>query len=535
MIALEAWLRAFASPGLPPVQHRPRIDRRLAPHAEIARTRIVLEIPRSRRGRVRPGPRRSEQALERPVPASILRTARTLGAVLLLATCKKDPDEGVRDPPSSPANASGPAPALAGPPPSMHPAPGPPEVALELVASDLVAPTDLATAPDGTIVVLEQQGAILRLQGEALQPFGDISDRVVPLAEGYDERGLLGMAFHPRYPAEPRVFLYYSAPRPSGAPRRVDHVNVLSEFRVEDGQLDPDSERELLSLPWPALNHNGGTAEFGPDGMLYLSMGDGGGALDTGQGHPRIGNGQDFKTLMGSILRIDPDARTDDLPYGIPPDNPFASARAGRGEIWAYGLRNVYSFSFDPKTGMLVAGDVGQELYEEVDVIERGRNYGWNIREGPSCLNPDRPTKPLESCADVGAHGEALEEPVAFYAQPESEHAERSVVHGISVIGGEVYRGTAIPELEGAYVFGDWTRVMGRPEGMLIVARPDEDWTLHRLPVQGIGTVHIGRYVRGFGHDRAGELYLLTSDRAGTTGRTGRVWRIAPSGDAGRP
>jgi glucose/arabinose dehydrogenase len=472
----------------------------------------------------------SERALRGSVSALILRLALTLTTALPLVTCKKDPDDGVHDRATASPVATAPAPAPDGPPPSMHPPPGPPAVVLELVASDLVAPTDLVTAPDGTMVVLEQAGTMRRLAGETLEPFGDISDRVVPLKEDYDERGLLGMAFHPRWPADDRVFLYYSAPLRSGSKRRYDHTNVLSEFRVKDGRLDASSERELLSLPWPAPNHDGGTLMFGPDGMLYVSMGDGGLASDVGRGHPPMGNGQDYTTLMGSILRIDPDARTGTLPYGIPPDNPFVGTHEGRDEIWAYGLRNPYSFSFDTKTGMLVAGDVGQDIYEEIDVIERGRNYGWSIREGPSCLNPERPTQPKPECPDEGEHGEPLEEPVAFYAQPDSEQAEQSTVHGISVIGGEVYRGTAIPDLEGAYVFGDWSRAMDRAEGMLMVARPDDDWSLHRLPVQGISTVHIGRYVRGFGRDRSGEIYVLTSDRKGTTGRTGRIWRIAPAG-----
>lgn len=459
--------------------------------------------------------------------------SRTCALLLCLAACECTSDSdgaavsvpNARRPPER-------TPPPQGPPPAMHPPPGPPEVALEPIVEDLTAPTDLVTAPDGTMVVLEQSGPMLRIEAGELVPFGDLSDRVVELKQDYDERGLLGMAFHPDYPEDPRVFAYYSAPLRPGAPKAYDHTNVLSEFRVVDGRVDPGSERELLSLPWPAPNHDGGTVAFGPDRMLYLSMGDGGRAVDKGLGHPPMGNGQDYTTLMGSILRIDPEPPADgSRPYGIPPGNPFAGPHPGADEIWAYGLRNVYSFAFDSESGMLVAGDVGQDLYEEVNVIERGENYGWSIREGPVCLNPFRPTEPKPECPEVGPHGEPLVPPVLSYAQPETVAAEDAPAIGISVIGGEIYRGSAVGPLAGAFVFGDWSRTMDAPEGMLLVGRPSPsgEWALERLPVQGVSTPHVGHYVRGFGRDRAGEVYVLTSDRKGPTGDTGVVWRIEPA------
>jgi glucose/arabinose dehydrogenase len=405
-----------------------------------------------------------------------------------------------------------------------------PQVTLQAVVKGLVGPTDLITAPDGTMVVLDQPGVIYRIDSGTSSILADLRERVVELKPGYDERGLLGMAYHPDYPRARRAYVYYSAPLRKGADRRNDHTNVLSEFQVtSDGRLDTGSERKLIELDWPAPNHDGGTVAFGPDRMLYFSMGDGGRAADIGFGHPPLGNGQDWTTLMGSILRIDPDKRDDGKPYGIPEDNPFAGDHEGADEIWAYGLRNGYAFSFDKKTGELFVGDVGQELVEEVNIIERGKNYGWSVKEGNLCFDPDRPDRPGEKCPDQGEHGEPLVDPIVTYAQPNVVVSDSSEVHGISVIGGDVYRGSAIPQLDGAYVFGDWSRKQDTPEGMLLVARRGDDgWSLERLPVRGIESEHIGRYIRGFGQDQQGEVYVVTSDREGPTGATGVVWRIGP-------
>ena len=404
----------------------------------------------------------------------------------------------------------------------------PPTVELDEIVGGLEAPTDLVTAPDGTLFVLEQAGIAYRIDDGALVPVADLRERVVELDPAYDERGLLGMAFDPRYPDVRRVWVYYSAPLREIAPDNYDHTNVLSRFVVNgEGKLDLDSERKLIELDWPAPNHDGGTLVFGPDQMLYVSMGDGGLAGDVGLGHPPAGNGQDWTTLMGSILRIDPHRGK---PYGIPKDNPFVGKHPGADEIWAYGLRNPYSFSFDPKDGRMFAGDVGQDLVEEVDIIERGHNYGWSIKEGRLCFSQQSPLRPPETCRDVGIHGEPLVAPIVTYAQPDSPASDSSDVHGISVIGGHVYRGSALPDLQGAYVFGDWSRKMDAPEGVLLVAREGRDgWSLHPLPVRGRSGPHLGLYVRGFGQDDQGEIYVLTSERQGPSGQTGVVWRLAPT------
>lgn len=403
-----------------------------------------------------------------------------------------------------------------------------PEIRLEKVVEGLAAPTNLVTAPDGTLVVLDQGGMAYRIDAGTLIPFADLSDRVVDLKRIYDERGLLGMAFHPEYPKVRRVFVWYSAPLRKEAPRGYDHTNVLSTFEVNaQGRVDPKTERRLLALDWAAPNHDGGTVRFGPDRMLYVSMGDGGKSNDVGPDRPPMGHGQDWTTLMGSILRIDPNGGD---PYGIPKDNPFVGDHEGADEIWAYGLRNPYAFSFDRADGTMYAGDVGQELLEEVNIIEAGKNYGWSVKEGTLCFNKDDPHKPGEGCENVGEHGEPLVDPILEYAQIDSALADRSQVHGVSVIGGYVYRGKDLPGLEGAYVFGDWSRKNDTAEGVLMVGRRSSDgWSLSRLPVQGISGPHIGHYIRAFGEDAQGELYMLTSDEKGTTGTTGIVWRLAPS------
>lgn len=253
--------------------------------------------------------------------------------------------------------------------------------ALELVAEGFAAPVLLREAPDesGRLFVVDQAGLIrvVGADGELRsEPFLDLRSRIVPLRTDFDERGLLGLAFHPGYASNGRFHVYYSAPLRAGAPDDFDHTSHVSEFTVSaDPEVaDPASERVILQVDEPQANHNAGTVAFGPDGYLYVSLGDGGGGNDIGTGHVPDwyegnagGNGQDVEqNLLGSILRIDVD--TGD-PYGIPSDNPFVG-ETGLDEIWAYGFRNPYRFSFDALTGTMLVGDAGQELWEEVSLVQ---------------------------------------------------------------------------------------------------------------------------------------------------------------------
>ncbi len=281
-------------------------------------------------------------------------------------------------------------------------------------------PVLMLQAPGGSDwYVLEQGGRIIRFadrtDADSVSLFAELRSLV---DDRYSESGLLGAAFHPRFAETGEVFLSYTR---AGQPL----TSVVARFNTTGGgRLDRVSRSEVLEVAQPFRNHNGGHIAFGPDGYLYLGLGDGGSG-----GDPQ-GNGQNRNTLLGAILRLDVDAAR---PYAVPPDNPFVEG-GGRSEIFAYGLRNPWRFSFDRATGALWAGDVGQNRVEEIDVIERGGNYGWNLREGSE---PFRPGAGVET---------GLIEPVAEYS-----HAL-----GCSVTGGAVYRGSALPTLKGVYVFGDF-------------------------------------------------------------------------------
>jgi glucose/arabinose dehydrogenase len=400
-------------------------------------------------------------------------------------------------------------------------------VALALVAEGLTAPVALVEPPDGTgrLFVIDQAGLvrIVSPDGQLVsQPYLDVRDRMVPLRASYDERGLLSLAFHPDFGSNSRFFVYYSA---RGGAAGADHVTRLSEFQAAGagaGTADPNSERVILEIPQPQANHEGGTVLFGPDGMLYLSTGDGGGANDVGPGHnPQIGNGQDLTTLLGKVLRLDVNAQE---PYGIPEDNPFASGEGGAPEIYAWGLRNPYRMSFDMADGRLYAGDAGQNLYEEVSIIENGGNYGWNIKEGTSCFNPAQPGNPRADCPETGANGEPLIDPVLQYSHQEV---------GLVVVGGHVYRGSTLPQLDGHYIFGDWSTSFGRPDGALLVARVQDGddglWPWAVMEISDRPDGRLGHYLLGLGQDQDGEIYVLTSNSPSPTGTTGRVYRLAPA------
>ena len=403
------------------------------------------------------------------------------------------------------------------------------DVALAPVVSDLVSPVGLVVAPgdQARAFVLEQTGRIhiLRDGRRDAEPFLDLSDRLVRLDTEYDERGLLGLAFHPDFATNGRFFVYYSAPKPEDAATPTDHTNRLSEFRVsavDPDTADPDSERVVLAFEQPQSNHSGGALGFGPDGLLYLGTGDGGGRGDADLGHSEGGNAQDPMKLNGKVLRIDVDGAQ---PYAIPPDNPFADA-GGRPEIFADGFRNPWRLSWEPGgERRLLVSDVGYGRYEEIDAVVNGGNYGWRIREGAHCLDLDRPLDDVSGCPDAAGDGRPLMDPVV-------EYTHRKV--GIAVVGGYVYRGTAIPSLAGRYVFADfsadWTGNEPDPNASLLVADPRPidagAWAWDRLTVAGDDLGHL--FVTGMGEDADGELYLMARRSFGPIGQTGFVFRIVP-------
>jgi glucose/arabinose dehydrogenase len=423
---------------------------------------------------------------------------------------------------------------------------GGPTIGLELVAGGLVAPMQLTAPDDGTQrrFVVDQVGVIRILtEGGALlgEPFLDIRSKIPELKPEYDERGLLGLAFHPEYAENGRFYIYYSTPLEPAMPDSFNHANRLAEYQVspaDPNKADPDSERLLLEMAWPYSNHNGGTIAFGPDGYLYVPLGDGGNRDDEGRGHVEDwyeanagGNGQDIEqdieqNLLGSILRIDVDGRAEGKAYGIPPDNPFVG-KAGLDEIWAYGLRNPYRIAFDAETGELFAGDAGQNLWEEVDLIVKGGNYGWNVREGTHCFDAAHPQNPPYDCPDVAPNGDRLLPPIAQF-----DH-----YMGVVVVGGVPYRGSAAHHFEGKYLFADWSAIHDQPRGTIFVAeRPPDgmeamwNWTQLTAEVQGGGDFQ--EFVRSFGEDADREAYVLTSNVQGPTGNTGKVYKIV-SGSMG--
>jgi len=434
--------------------------------------------------------------------------------------------------------------------------------------SPLSSPVALTHARDGSgrLFVVDQIGQIRIIQNGILlpTPFLDVSAKLPAPGVIFDERGLLGLTFHPNFPVNGRFFIRYSAPRagdpsePCNDPNGFIvgcHKEILAEYRVSAADpniADPASEVILFSVNEPQFNHDSGTVDFGPDGMLYWTLGDGGGAndglADVPPSHGPTGNGQNTQTPLGAILRIDVDSPPQaPLPYAIPPDNPFADGVNGLPEIYAYGMRNPYKFSFDDGPGgdnALYVADVGQNLYEEVDIVTNGGNYGWVVREGLHCFDPFAPATPPNVCASTGPFGEPLIDPVVEYlhAVPCAGDAECAVLGvacgadgmcenegGISIIGGHVYRGAAFPLLQGRYVFGDFSDSFGTPGGRLYyfdTTGPNQ-YQRKDFFILPTGTPFIGHFLKGTGEGEDGEIYALASDDLGPVGTSGLVLHIA--------
>ncbi len=367
------------------------------------------------------------------------------------------------------------------------------------VASGFTSPVGMASPDDGTdrIFVFEQGGKIKIVEKGKVRetPFLDVSSRLDGLNIAYSEKGLLGMAFHPQYKTNGRFFIYYSAPlKQSG----FDHKSVIGEYRVspQDPNKALASEEKIMEILQPESNHNGGMLAFGPDGYLYIGLGDGGGANDE---HGTIGNGQDKNSLLGKILRIDVNGAK---PYAIPADNPFVNKQNHRPEIYAYGLRNPWRFSFDLANGKLYCGDVGQNKYEEINIIEKGGNYGWRIMEGYHCFNPP------SGCDKAG-----LKLPITEYNHDT----------GISICGGYMYRGDSYPSLHGNYFFADWS-------GKIFCIRKKSDNSWDRIPVDvnGSGKNETDGKVNSMGTDANGDVYVITQKLFGPRSPTGALYKITP-------
>lgn len=370
---------------------------------------------------------------------------------------------------------------LAGCGDANHPAPSA-SISLQPVATGLSSPLDLEQPPDnsGRLFVVEQGGFIRIIQSGALlaQPFLDLSSKIVPNFAG-TEMGLLGVTFHPAFQQNRKFYVNYVRSNAG------QFQSVISEFQASatnPNLADPVSERILLVVNQVSNfpNHKAGQLAFGPDGFLYFGLGDG------GSGGDPFGHGQDTNILLGKMMRIDVNSTSPGLPYAIPADNPFVNG-GGLPEIFAIGFRNPWRFSFDLPTGRLFVADVGQDKFEEIDIVQKGGNYGWNIMEGMHCFNP--PT---------GCNMTGLQLPIVEIPHPE----------GQAVIGGFVYHGTALAGLQGQYIFGDlngkiWSLQEGPPGTFTRTLLNDTALT-----------------ISSFGQDQSGELYVVDIGN-------GRVLKVA--------
>jgi uncharacterized repeat protein (TIGR01451 family) len=359
-------------------------------------------------------------------------------------------------------------------------------IQLQSIATGLTSPVVITNADDGSgrLFLVEQPGLIRIYDGTQVlsTPFLDITGVVT----GGGERGLLGLAFHPDYPATPYFYVHYTCA--AGSVSCADEGDVvIARFQVsaDPNVADPSSEVVILTVAKPEDNHNGGQLNFGPtDNYLYIALGDGGGA---GDNHPPIGNGQSLTTLLGKILRIDVDNVQPPLNYGIPAGNPFVNNPPARGEIWAYGLRNPWRFSFDRTTADMFIGDVGQACYEEVDFQPAasggGENYGWRIMEGAHCFDLSN----FGNCSFSGCNTAGLTLPILEHPQGTGD---------CSVIAGYRYRGAAIPSLAGTFVHGDYCAGVIRG-----AVESGGNWTSTVLLTPGFP-------ISTFGEDEAGELYV---------------------------
>jgi glucose/arabinose dehydrogenase len=433
-------------------------------------------------------------------------------------------------------------------------------IGLERVTDGMTSPLKGLTAPrhQGHLFIADQVGQLVsvNLASGRKTTVLDVSARLVPLGIGgpntFDERGFLGVAFHPDFARNGLLYTYTSEPvsgpptfpttmPPGTAP---DHQNVVAEWRVPnpanpDSAVDPASRRELMRIDWPQFNHNGGDISFGPDGLLYIPTGDGGGADDENVGHG-TGNAQNPANPLGDILRIDVNRRDSaNGQYGIPPQNVFAGRPGLIGEIYAWGFRNPWRLSFDHQTRRLYVGDVGQNDIEELSIVVSGGNYGWNFKEGTLFFNPNGTEPGFAARRPFREVPPGLQDPIAQY----DTHHE-----GHSVITGFVYRGNRLRDLRGHFVFAEFSRIFNAPSGpsnfgrILYLSDRDRHGLHQVIETRGfpeaarrLGLTDPNRPPAGFpqtlavlgmAQDARGELYIMGNINGVPFGRDGVVLRL---------
>jgi glucose/arabinose dehydrogenase len=378
-------------------------------------------------------------------------------------------------------------------------------VTSELIAQGIQAPTAMVFPGANTAWVTEQTGKIRLIRDGKLTGVVvlDVKNKMIRVNTGYEERGLLNVVLHPKFSTNGKFYLFYSRPSTTINPdsksgRKFDHTDVVTEYKMlpNSDLADTASAREILAQNKPDGNHNGSGLVFGDDGYLYVTFGDGGGQRDE---HGTIGNGQDMNTWLGKVLRINVDG---DAPYTVPKDNPYVGKDGVKPEIWSAGFRNPYRITMDKTSKQLFVGEVGQDLYEEVDILEKGANYGWRVVEGNHCHNPGT------GCSFTG------------YTPPISEYHHSE---GVSVIGGCVYNGQQLQSLKGKYVFADWTGPVW------YLQKTGNDWKRGTLIIKNFPR---GAKITGWGEDQSGEMYILLNAEAGPGpygATTGSVYKIIKS------
>jgi len=367
---------------------------------------------------------------------------------------------------------------------------------------------------ESRMFIMEHEGLIKVLEdGKITHTLLDLTSKVLPFNSDYSEAGLLGMAIHPNFQKNGKIYVAYSAPLGSDntvAPAGYSHLNVVEEFVVSKSSknsIDPNSGKRVHSLPWPNFNHNGHWIGFGPDQMLYISTGDGGYKAEWTEKKANY-NSQKLDNYFGKILRIDVSQSTKSKPYRVPADNPMVKVPQALPEIWAFGLRDPWRCSFDSKESkQLICGDVQEDSYESIKIIEKGKNMGWPIVEGQMrCFSWENPQVQKENCDKSAINPAVIEYPNCS--------AVPAGCKGISVAGGYIHRGSS-SQLHGKYIFGDWSKRFDQNDGQVFVASPTKtgSWSMVNTRVEMSEPTANGKlpYILSFAQDSKGNVYALTA------------------------